>query len=77
MLKPSRKLRGRSPRFSAEEDAMIIDMKERKRLPWKSIKKKFPNRSLASVRVHYAMKLKEGVDKRNAKEAGSLWRRLL
>jgi hypothetical protein len=58
-LKPTRQVRGRSRRFSPKEDAMLIDMRERRMLPWKDIKPEFPDRSLASLQVHYSTKLKE------------------
>lgn len=50
---------GKNVRLSAEEDATLLKMKERQRLPWKEVGPHFPNRSLASLQVHYSTKLKE------------------
>lgn len=50
---------GKNVRFSAQEDATLVKMKERQELPWKEIGPHFPNRSLASLQVHYSKKLKK------------------
>ncbi|KAF2175201.1 hypothetical protein K469DRAFT_684393 [Zopfia rhizophila CBS 207.26] len=47
------------PRFTAEEDALLIELKEEQGLPWKRIRKRFPGRTVGSLQVHYSTKLKD------------------
>ncbi|KAL1845529.1 hypothetical protein Plec18170_009725 [Paecilomyces lecythidis] len=44
--------------FSADEDALLIDLKEVDRLSWSEIAKHFPGRSTGSLQVRYSTKLK-------------------
>ncbi|KAF2176867.1 hypothetical protein K469DRAFT_395500 [Zopfia rhizophila CBS 207.26] len=46
-------------RFTAEEDALLIELKERQNLPWERIRKRFPGRTAGSLQVHYSTKLKD------------------
>jgi hypothetical protein len=45
-------------RFTQEEDAKLIDMKETKRYSWDEIEGAFPGRTRATLQVHYSTKLK-------------------
>jgi hypothetical protein len=45
-------------RFTQEEDAKLIDMKEIKRRSWDEIEGAFPGRTRATLQVHYSTKLK-------------------
>jgi hypothetical protein len=58
-LKPRPQVRGRNRNFLLKEDAILIDVKEKRKLSWKDIKPEFPDRSLALLQVHYSIKLKE------------------
>ena len=44
---------GRRPRFTSEEDAQLVDLKQNGNLPWKQIERFFPGRSIGTLRVHY------------------------
>lgn len=44
--------------FSADEDALLIGLKEVNRLLWSEITKHFPGRSTGSLQVRYSTKLK-------------------
>ncbi|KAF2175023.1 hypothetical protein K469DRAFT_756475 [Zopfia rhizophila CBS 207.26] len=46
-------------RFTAEEDALLIELKEGQNLPWEQIRKRFPGRTVGSLQVHYSTKLKD------------------
>ena len=45
-------------RFTPQEDAILINLRERKGLLWEEIERSFPHRTKASLQVHYSMKLK-------------------
>jgi hypothetical protein len=45
-------------RFTQEEDAKLIDMKEKKGWSWDEIEGAFPRRTRATLQVHYSTKLK-------------------
>jgi hypothetical protein len=45
-------------RFTQEEDAKLIDMKEQKGWSWDEIESAFPGRTRATLQVHYSTKLK-------------------
>jgi hypothetical protein len=47
------------PRFTEEEDAKLVDLKEKKCLSWEDIQRSFPRRSTWSLQVRYSSKLKE------------------
>jgi len=55
-VKQSQKPRPKS-RFTAEEDARLIDLKKRN-LPWEQIRRRFPGRTVGSLQVRYCTKLK-------------------
>lgn len=46
-------------RFTQEDDAKLIDMKEIKHCLWDEIKGAFPRRTPATLQVHYSTKLKQ------------------
>ncbi|KAI9715638.1 MAG: hypothetical protein M1812_005790 [Candelaria pacifica] len=56
--KLSPQFRGRRSRFTLNEDAMLVDLKENRALSWKEILLNFPDRSLATLQVHYSTKLR-------------------
>jgi hypothetical protein len=47
------------PRFAEEEDAKLVDLKERRGWSWEDIQSAFPGRSTGSLQVRYSTKLKE------------------
>jgi hypothetical protein len=47
------------PRFTEEEDAKLVDLKERRGWSWEDIQRSFPGRSTGSLQVRYSTKLKE------------------
>jgi hypothetical protein len=51
--------RSKRPRFTEEEDAKLVDLKERRGWPWEDIQHAFPGRSTGSLQVRYSTKLKE------------------
>jgi hypothetical protein len=53
---PSSQIKG--TRFTQEENAKLIDMKEIKRCSWDEIEGAFPGRTRATLQVHYSTKLK-------------------
>ena len=50
--------RSKRPRFTEEEDAKLVDLKQRGWL-WEDIQRSFPGRSTGSLQVRYSTKLKE------------------
>ena len=58
-VSPSVRRHGKCPKYSEEEDELLIDLKEVKNLSWDEIKKEFPGRSKLSLQVHYSTKLKD------------------
>ena len=50
--------RNKRTRFTSEEDALLVDLKENKGWRWKQIEQEFPQRTLNSLQVHYCTKLK-------------------
>ena len=46
-------------RFTEQEDAKLVDLKERRGLSWEDIQRSFPRRSMGSLQVRYSTKLKE------------------
>jgi hypothetical protein len=50
--------RKRIPFTRAENAALLIEMKEERDLSWDEIETAFPNRSKATLQVHYSTKLK-------------------
>ncbi|KAF2194757.1 hypothetical protein K469DRAFT_132937 [Zopfia rhizophila CBS 207.26] len=57
-VRQAQRLRPR-PRFTAEEDALLIELKEEQNLLWERIRKHFPGRTVGSLQVHYSTKLKD------------------
>jgi hypothetical protein len=51
--------RSKRPRFTEEEDAKSVDLKERRGWLWEDIQRSFPGRSTGSLQVRYSTKLKE------------------
>jgi hypothetical protein len=51
--------RSKRPRFTEEEDAKLVDLKERRGLSWEDIQRSFPGRSTGLLQVRYSTKLKE------------------
>jgi Myb-like DNA-binding domain len=45
-------------KFSAQEDQMLVELKENKNLTWKQIAEFFPGRSSGTLQVRYCTKLK-------------------
>lgn len=58
MPPPAAKPNGPKLKFTTEDDALLIDLKESKRLTWKSIAEFFPGRSSGTLQVRYCTKLK-------------------
>ncbi|KAI9808827.1 MAG: hypothetical protein M1827_007202 [Pycnora praestabilis] len=52
------RLQNKCSPFTKTEDMMLVDLKENQHLPWKEINCRFPNRSVATLQVHYSTKLK-------------------
>jgi hypothetical protein len=50
--------RSKRPRFT-EEDARLVNLKERRGWSWEDIQRSFPGRSTGSLQVRYSTKLKE------------------
>ncbi|EMC99887.1 hypothetical protein BAUCODRAFT_119454 [Baudoinia panamericana UAMH 10762] len=50
--------RGPKLKFTAEDDALLIELKETKNLTWKQIADFFPGRSSGTLQVRYCTKLK-------------------
>lgn len=58
MPEPATRPRGPKLKFSAQEDQMLIDLKENKNLTWKQIADFFPGRTSGTLQVRYCTKLK-------------------
>jgi Myb-like DNA-binding domain len=50
--------RGPKHKFSAQEDELLVDLKENKNLTWKQIADSFPTRTSGTLQVRYCTKLK-------------------
>lgn len=48
-------------RFTAKEDELLINLKEKENLPWEQIGERFPRRSTGSLQVRYSTKLKNRI----------------
>ncbi|KAI1265236.1 hypothetical protein F5Y18DRAFT_63505 [Xylariaceae sp. FL1019] len=55
---PAPRPRGPKLKFTPEDDALLIDLKENKSLTWKQIADFFPGRSSGTLQVRYCTKLK-------------------
>ena len=58
MPPPAPKPRGPKLKFTPEDDALLVDLKENKSLTWKQIAEFFPGRSSGTLQVRYCTKLK-------------------
>lgn len=58
MPAPAPRPRGPKLKFTPEDDALLIDLKENKALTWKQIADFFPGRSSGTLQVRYCTKLK-------------------
>jgi Myb-like DNA-binding domain len=58
MPEPASRPRGPKLKFSAQEDQMLVDLKENKNLTWKQIADFFPGRTSGTLQVRYCTKLK-------------------
>jgi hypothetical protein len=55
---PAARPRGPKLKFTPEDDALLVDLKENKSLTWKQIAEFFPGRSSGTLQVRYCTKLK-------------------
>lgn len=58
MPEPAQRPKGPKLKFTTEDDALLIELKETKRLTWKQIADFFPGRSSGTLQVRYCTKLK-------------------
>lgn len=58
MPEPSSRPRGPKLKFTAQEDQMLVELKENKNLTWKQIADFFPGRTSGTLQVRYCTKLK-------------------
>jgi len=58
MPEPAQRPRGPKLKFTPEDDAKLVDLKENKSLTWKQIADFFPGRSSGTLQVRYCTKLK-------------------
>lgn len=58
MPKPAARPAGPKLRFTPEDDALLVDLKETKDLTWKQIADFFPGRSSGTLQVRYCTRLK-------------------
>lgn len=58
MPDPAPRPRGPKLKFSPEEDALLVELKENKNLTWKQIADFFPGRTSGTLQVRYCTKLK-------------------
>lgn len=58
MPEPAPRPKGPKLKFTAEDDALLVELKETKNLTWKQIADFFPGRSSGTLQVRYCTKLK-------------------
>jgi hypothetical protein len=58
MPAPALKPRGPKLKFTPEDDALLVELKENRSLTWKQIAEFFPGRSSGTLQVRYCTKLK-------------------
>lgn len=58
MPAPAPRPKGPKLKFTAEDDALLVELKETKNLTWKQIADFFPGRSSGTLQVRYCTKLK-------------------
>ncbi|KAK5129913.1 hypothetical protein LTR08_002714 [Meristemomyces frigidus] len=61
MPEPAPKPKGPKLKFTADEDALLVELKETKDLTWKQIADFFPGRTSGTLQVRYCTKLKAKV----------------
>lgn len=57
-LPPTRPASGPKAKFTLEDDALLVDLKEKHDMTWKRISEFFPGRSSGTLQVRYCTKLK-------------------
>jgi hypothetical protein len=62
--------RNKRPRFTADEDAKLVDLKEGRGWSWEDIQREFPGRSTGSLQVRYSTRLKEKTMRREKGDTG-------
>ena len=58
MPTPASRPKGPKLKFTREDDALLVELKETKNLTWKQIADFFPGRSSGTLQVRYCTKLK-------------------
>lgn len=58
MPAPAARPKGPKLKFTPEEDAKLVDLKENKNMTWKQIADFFPGRTSGTLQVRYCTKLK-------------------
>lgn len=58
MPEPAPRPKGPKLKFTPEDDALLVELKEKKNLTWKQIAEFFPGRSSGTLQVRYCTKLK-------------------
>jgi Myb-like DNA-binding domain len=58
------------PRFTADEDAKLVDLKEGGGWSWEDIQREFPGRSPGLLQVRYSTRLKEKTMRREKGDTG-------
>ncbi|KAK4903586.1 hypothetical protein LTR49_026795, partial [Elasticomyces elasticus] len=58
MPAPAPKPKGTKIKFTAEDDALLVELKKTRNLTWKQISNFFPGRSPGTLQVRYCTKLK-------------------
>ncbi|KAG9714405.1 hypothetical protein KCU75_g24133, partial [Aureobasidium melanogenum] len=58
MPEPAPRPKGPKLKFTREDDALLVRLKETKNLTWKQIAEFFPGRSAGTLQVRYCTKLK-------------------
>lgn len=58
MPEPAPRPKGPKLKFTPEDDALLVELKETKNLTWKQIADFFPGRSSGTLQVRYCTKLK-------------------
>jgi hypothetical protein len=54
---------GRHSTFTADDDALLVELKEERRLSWAEIADHFPGRKKGILQVRYCTKLKQGPER--------------
>lgn len=67
MPAPAPRPQGPKLKFTLEDDALLVDLKENKSLTWKQIADFFPGRTAGTLQVRYCTKFKAGTVQRTEK----------